>query len=66
LVAVVQQKLILMLPQEVVVEVHQLSHLEQQSQYARLVVELVVITLMDQHQHADQEHLEDQVVVKEL
>tara|TARA_R110002096_G_scaffold2028_2_gene10569 strand:+ start:270 stop:392 length:123 start_codon:yes stop_codon:yes gene_type:complete len=29
-----------------------------------LVVELVVTTLADQHQHVDQEHLEDQVVDK--
>ena len=44
---------------------HQLLHQVHQLQYVQLVVELVVITLMELHQHVDQEHLEDQVVAKE-
>jgi len=62
---VVHQKLILMLLLEVVAELHQLLHQAQQLQYARLVVELAVITPVDQHRHVDQEPLEDQVVAKE-
>jgi hypothetical protein len=47
------------------VERDQLLHQAQRLQYARLVVELAVITPTELHQHVDQEHLEDRVVAKE-
>jgi len=40
-------------------------HQEHQLLQQQLGAELVVITLTELHQHVDQEHLEDQVVVKE-